>query len=85
MQPNIVVYSTRVCPYCIAAKNLLTQKGLTFEEVWIDENPEQRQVMLEKSHRRSVPQIFIGETHIGGFDDLYAAEQDGRLDGWLKE
>jgi glutaredoxin 3 len=78
--PNIVIYSTNVCPYCVAAKNLLKSKGLEWNEVRIDMDPAQRDYMLERSGgRRTVPQIFINDNHVGGFDDLVAADRNGRL------
>ncbi|WP_413623649.1 glutaredoxin 3 [Luteibacter sp. Lutesp34] len=78
--PDITIYSTAVCPYCVAAKNLLKAKGLSWNEVRIDSDPAQRDVMLEKSGgRRTVPQIFINGTHVGGFDDLAAADRSGHL------
>lgn len=78
--PEITIYSTAVCPYCVAAKNLLKAKGLAWDEIRIDTDPAQRDVMLQKSGgRRTVPQIFINGTHVGGFDDLAAADRDGRL------
>jgi glutaredoxin 3 len=78
--PNIVIYSTNVCPYCVAAKNLLKSKGLEWNEVRIDMDPAQRDYMLERSGgRRTVPQIFINDNHVGGFDDLVAADRSGRL------
>ena len=78
--PRIEIYSTAICPYCVAAKNLLKAKGLSWNEVRIDTDPSQRDVMLEKSGgRRTVPQIFINGTHVGGFDDLAAADRSGRL------
>ncbi|WP_063570383.1 MULTISPECIES: glutaredoxin 3 [Luteibacter] len=78
--PDITIYSTAVCPYCVAAKNLLKARGLEWNEVRIDMDPAQRDLMLEKSGgRRTVPQIFINGTHVGGFDDLSAADRSGRL------
>lgn len=78
--PDITIYSTAVCPYCVAAKNLLKAKGLAWNEVRIDMDPAQRDLMLEKSGgRRTVPQIFINGMHVGGFDDLAAADRSGRL------
>lgn len=82
---NIIVYSTLICPYCQAAKNLLRSKGLEFQEIRVDQDREQRQVMMERSGRTSVPQIFINDHHVGGFDDLYALHQTGRLDQLLQE
>jgi glutaredoxin 3 len=78
--PHIVIYSTAVCPYCVAAKNLLKSKGLEWSEVRIDLDPAQRDDMLARSGgRRTVPQIFVNESHVGGFDDLVAADRSGRL------
>jgi glutaredoxin 3 len=77
---NITIYSTAVCPYCISAKNLLKSKGLEWKEIRIDQDPAQRDDMLARSGgRRTVPQIFIDETHVGGFDDLVAADRSGKL------
>lgn len=78
--PKIEVYSTAVCPYCVAAKNLLKAKGLAWEEVRIDTDPAQRDLMLQRSGgRRTVPQIFVNDQHVGGYDDLVAADRSGRL------
>ena len=77
---KIEIYSSAVCPYCIGAKNLLKSKGLAWEEVRIDTDPAQREVMLARSGgRRTVPQIFINDQHVGGFDDLVAADRSGKL------
>lgn len=82
--PHIKIYTTGVCPYCNMAKNLLKQKGISeWEEIRIDLNPEQRIDMMNKTGRRTVPQIFIGQTHIGGFDDLNALNKKGDLDSLL--
>jgi glutaredoxin 3 len=81
---KVVIYTTSSCPYCIAAKRLLTQKGVSFEEIGVDGDPGGRSKMSERAGgRRTVPQIFIGESHVGGCDDLYALEQAGRLDALL--
>lgn len=80
----IKVYTTQVCPYCVRAKQLLQQKGATYEEIRIDLDPEQRAIMMEKSGRRTVPQIWIGERHVGGFDDLWALDRAGELDPLLE-
>ena len=81
---KIEVYSTAVCPYCVAAKNLLKSKGLEWSEVRVDTDPAQRDAMLARSGgRRTVPQIFIDGTHVGGYDDMVAADRDGRLDALL--
>ncbi|MDW2982215.1 MAG: glutaredoxin 3 [Rhodanobacter sp.] len=77
---KIEVYSTAVCPYCVAAKNLLKSKGLEWTEVRIDTDPVQRDAMLARSGgRRTVPQIFINDRHVGGYDDLVAADRSGKL------
>lgn len=84
--PHIEMYSTRVCPYCVAAKNLLKAKGLEWEETHVDTDPAQRERMLERSHgRRSVPQIFVNDHHVGGYDDLVAADRNGSLKQWLAD
>jgi len=84
MKP-VVIYSTGACPYCVAAKQLLQTKGVPYTEIRIDLNPAERDIMLEKAQgRRTVPQIFVGETHVGGFDDLNALNQAGELDPLLK-
>ncbi len=77
---EIIIYSTLICPYCNAAKRLLKSKNLDFEEIRVDQDRQQRQVMMEKSGRTSVPQIFINDQHIGGFDDLNALNRSGELD-----
>jgi len=78
--PKIEIYSTAVCPYCVAAKNLLKSKGLEWQEVRVDTDPAQRDAMLRRSGgRRTVPQIFINDAHVGGFDDLVAADRSGKL------
>jgi glutaredoxin 3 len=83
-QPDVLMYSTSWCPYCERARALLQRKSVAFREVKLDDEPDQRQRMLERSNgRRTVPQIFIGETHVGGFDDLYALDRSGELDRLL--
>ena len=78
--PKIEVYSTAVCPYCVSAKNLLKSKGLEWTEVRVDTDPAQREAMLARSGgRRTVPQIFINGHHVGGFDDLAAADRNRKL------
>ena len=81
---NIVMYATDWCPYCERARALLRAKGAAFEEIDIEVLPEKRAEMFARSARRSVPQIFIGERHIGGSDDLHALEAAGELDALLK-
>lgn len=76
---DIKVYSTLICPYCNAAKNLLNSLGLDYQEIRIDMDPEQRALMMERSGRTSVPQIFINDHHVGGFDDLSALHRAGKL------
>lgn len=77
---DIEIYSTAICPYCIAAKNLLKAKGLPWRELRIDRDPAARAAMLERSGgRRSVPQIFVNGVHVGGFDELAAADHNGKL------
>jgi glutaredoxin 3 len=84
--PKIDVYTSAVCPYCVAAKNLLKSKGLEWTEVRIDMDPEQRQTMLVRSGgRRTVPQIFVNDHHVGGFDDLVAADRSGELSRFLEQ
>jgi glutaredoxin 3 len=76
---QVLIYSTAVCPYCVAAKNYLKNKGIEYAEVRIDLDFERRQEMLERARRTSVPQIFVGETHVGGYDDLVALDRRGGL------
>jgi len=81
---KVRMYSTQVCPYCQMAERLLRGKGVTeIEKILIDKDPEQRAVMMEKTGRRTVPQIYIGETHVGGYDDLAALDRAGGLDPLL--
>ncbi|CAN7666361.1 glutaredoxin 3 [Pseudoduganella sp. LjRoot289] len=84
MTAHVTVYSTAVCPYCIRAERLLEAKGVTIEKIRVDLDPEQRMLMMQKTGRRTVPQIYVGDTHVGGFDDLYALDQAGGLDPLLK-
>lgn len=79
-QPPITLYVTGWCPYCQRAKALLEGKRLVFQAIDVDEDPKSRQEMIARSGRRTVPQIFIGERHIGGCDDLVALEGSGELD-----
>lgn len=80
---GIVLYSTALCPYCILAKRLLADKGVPFTEIRVDGNHERRQEMISRCRRFTVPQIFIGERHVGGFDDLYRLECTGELNALL--
>ena len=81
---KVVIYSTGWCPYCIRARELLKSKGVDFEEIDVEARPDARSEMTARSGRRTVPQIFIGATHVGGCDDLHALEASGRLDTLLK-
>jgi glutaredoxin 3 len=84
MTAHVTLYHTAMCPYCVRAERLLEAKGVTdIEKIRVDLVPEQRMVMMERTGRRTVPQIYIGSTHVGGFDDLYALEQAGKLDPLL--
>jgi glutaredoxin 3 len=81
---ELVMYSSGWCPYCERARALLERKGVPFREIKVDEDPADRQAMLVRSGgRRTVPQIFIGDRHIGGFDELYALDKAGELDQLL--
>lgn len=80
MTAKVVMYTTAVCPYCIRAKQLLKARGVVqIDELRVDLDPELRDAMMEKTQRRTVPQIFIGDTHVGGCDDLYALDATGAL------
>ena len=81
--PKIVIYTTSLCPYCHAAKDLLRRKGAAFEEIDVSGAPETRRQMQAKAGRHTVPQIWIGDTHVGGCDDLHALDSAGRLDPLL--
>jgi glutaredoxin 3 len=79
------MYSSGVCPYCVMAERLLKAKGVeVIEKIRIDLEPEQRAAMMQKTGRRTVPQIYIGDTHVGGFDDLSALDRLGKLDNLLQ-
>lgn len=82
---DVTIYTTRQCAYCVMAKRLLGAKGVEYREIRVDEDPAQRDIMLARANgRRTVPQIFIGETHVGGFDDLAALDRRGDLDPLLQ-
>lgn len=82
--PKILIYTAPLCPYCHMAKDLLTHKGATFDEIDVSAKPGLRSEMTAKAGgRTTVPQIWIGERHIGGCDDLYSLDRDGRLDQML--
>ena len=81
---KVLMYSTAVCPFCVRAEQLLTRKGVTeIEKVRVDLQPDRREEMMQKTGRRTVPQIYIGETHVGGCDELYELERQGKLDALL--
>jgi len=81
---EIIIYTTATCPYCVNAKKLLEKKGAAYREIRVDLDPVLRDEMMARTARRTVPQIFIGELHVGGCDDLYALERDGKLDQLLE-
>ena len=84
MTAHVVMYSTAVCPYCTMAERLLKSKGVDeIEKIRVDLDPVVRENMMQKTGRRTVPQIYIGETHVGGFDDLSALDRTGKLDALL--
>lgn len=83
MTKHVEIYTTPICPYCFRAKRLLEAKGVSYEEIDVMTDPEKRGEMIHRSGRRTVPQIFIGDVHVGGSDDLYALEQAGKLDALL--
>ncbi len=84
MTRPVTMYATGVCPYCVQAERLLKAKGVTsIEKIRVDLEPVRRQEMMQRTGRRTVPQIYIGDTHVGGFDDLAALEHAGKLDGLL--
>jgi glutaredoxin 3 len=81
----VMMYSTQVCPYCVMAEKLLQKKGVNhLQKILIDVDATQRDEMMSRTGRRTVPQIFIGERHVGGYDDLVALDRAGELDGLLK-
>jgi glutaredoxin 3 len=85
MQPDIRMYATAVCPYCVRAEQLLRSKGVAdIEKIRIDLDPAQRDHMMQLTGRRTVPQIFIGDYHVGGCDDLYALDRAAKLDPLLR-
>ena len=84
MTARVLMYITAACPFCRSAERLLLEKGVRVEKVRVDLEPARRAEMMQKSGRRTVPQIWIGERHVGGCDDLYALEREGRLDPLLE-
>ena len=81
--PEILIYTTTICPYCLMAKRLLDKKGAHYTEINVDRDPVQRDIMMQRTQRRTVPQIYIGDYHVGGFDDLHALEKQHKLDALL--
>jgi len=81
---SVKVYTTPYCPYCVRAKRLLERKGVPYEEIDVANDDQARIDLAERTGRRTVPQIFIGDEHVGGSDDLHALEQEGKLDGMLQ-
>ncbi len=77
--PEVIMYSTAICPYCVAAKNFLKSRGLGYQEVRVDTDPAARALMMERTRRTSVPQIFINGTHVGGYEELVALDRSGGL------
>ena len=84
-QPRVTMYTTGWCPYCQRARGLMTKKGLTFEEINVDDDAKLREEMVARSGRRTVPQIFIGDRHVGGCDELFALDGSGELDRLIRE
>lgn len=79
--PKVTMYTTAVCPYCVAAERLLTNKGVTqIDKIRVDLDPDARVAMMERTGRRTVPQIYIGDTHVGGYDDLATLDHAKKLD-----
>lgn len=81
--PKITIYTTAICPYCVSAKNFLKSKGLGWTEVRIDTDPTERERMMARARRTSVPQIFVGDVHVGGFDDMMALHRAGKFEPLL--
>jgi glutaredoxin 3 len=84
MTARVLMYATAACPFCQSAERLLLAKGVQIDKVRVDLEPERRAEMMKKSGRRTVPQIWIGSRHIGGCDDLYALEREGKLEALLE-
>ena len=81
--PEILIYTTNLCPYCIMAKRLLDKKGVSYTEINVDAKSGLREEMIYKTKRRTVPQIYVGDFHVGGFDELYALDRQNKLDPLL--
>ena len=82
--PEAIMYTTAVCPYCVAAKNFLKSRGVAYTEVRVDTDPAARTLMMQQTRRSSVPQIFINGTHVGGYDELVALDRSGGLQRLLE-
>lgn len=82
--PKVTVYTKRSCPYCVRAKALLSKKGVSYEEISVEENDALRTWLVERSGQMTVPQVFVGDRPLGGFSDLDALDREGRLDGILR-
>jgi len=82
--PTVLMYSTKTCPFCIRAERLLKQRGVQIEKILVDEDTTQLKKMIKITNRRTVPQIFIGDYHVGGYDDLVALDVEGELEPLLK-
>jgi glutaredoxin 3 len=83
MTARVTMYATGYCPYCMMAERLLLQKGVEIDKIRVDLEPQRRAEMVARTRCRTVPQIYIGEHHVGGCDELYALERDGKLDALL--
>ncbi len=83
--PIVQMYATAFCPYCVRARRLLKRKGVEFEEIRVDKDRDEMRTMIQRSQRTTVPQIFIGKQHIGGFDDMAALDRAGKLDPLLQQ
>ena len=84
MGPKVVMYATAWCPFCQMAERLLRQKGVEFETIRVDLEPQRRIEMMERTQRRTVPQIYVDDYHVGGYDDLSELDREGRLDPLLR-
>ena len=82
---KVTSYSTRICPYCVRAKNFFEKRDIAYEDIMVDMDQEQLRIMMEQSKRQSVPRIFIGDYHVGGSDDLIENDMDGTLANLLKD
>ena len=83
--PIVQMYATAICPYCVRARQLLDRKGVAFEEIRVDRDRDQLRAMIQRSNRTTVPQIFFGDYHIGGYDDMAELEEAGKLDVLLDQ